>query len=296
MTPSTRELAVATADGVELRAYVTGAGPPLLLCHGGPGLWDNLQELAGLLAPSFTVWRYDQRGCGRSTGTEGPFTVEQSVQDLEAIRQASGQQRVFVGGHSWGATLAQLYASSYPERVLSLLYIAGTGIEWPKWRPMHRAEVERRRALPAYAEIARSAEHPNIVRWAVDFADPEVGRRCAEEMAATKFAVNTSCSAALNAELTALPAEEWLARCGRIQSPVLVIQGSEDPRPVESVDSMVGALMSVSRVVLLGAGHYPWVERPGGFVAEVQRFVSRTQGGSLAEDVLQGDSSSKGPP
>jgi proline iminopeptidase len=172
--------------------------------------------------------------------------------------------------------LAQLYASSYPERVLGLLYVAGTGIEWPKWRPQHRAEVERRRALPAYAEIARSAEHPNILRWAIDFADPDVGRRRAEEMAATGYEVNMTCNSALNAELSAIPSEEWLARCARIQAPVVVIQGSEDPRPVAAVDSMLAALPSAVRAVLPGAGHYPWVERPLEFVSGVQRLVSRT--------------------
>ena len=33
-------------DGCELWTDVSGSGPPLVLCHGGPGLWDMFGELA----------------------------------------------------------------------------------------------------------------------------------------------------------------------------------------------------------------------------------------------------------
>lgn len=54
-----------------------------MLCHGGPGLWDYLAPLAALLDDSVRVVRYDQRGCGRSSGADGPFTVEQFVALLD---------------------------------------------------------------------------------------------------------------------------------------------------------------------------------------------------------------------
>jgi proline iminopeptidase len=59
-------------DGAMLRLTTTGSGDPLVLCHGGPGLWDYLGPLARLLDGGFLVHRYDQRGCGASTG-DGPF-------------------------------------------------------------------------------------------------------------------------------------------------------------------------------------------------------------------------------
>ena len=53
-------------DGCRLWTATTGRGEPLVCCHGGPGLWDMLGDLAGLVGDVATVHRWDQRGCGRS--------------------------------------------------------------------------------------------------------------------------------------------------------------------------------------------------------------------------------------
>jgi pimeloyl-ACP methyl ester carboxylesterase len=68
------DAAVRTDDGCRLWALQTGHGPPLVLCHGGPGLWDMFDDLAPTLADAARVVRWDQRGCGRSE-RRGPFTV-----------------------------------------------------------------------------------------------------------------------------------------------------------------------------------------------------------------------------
>ena len=268
MSGPTTEAVVRADDGVALSVRSRGRGRPLVLCHGGPGLWDNLDDLAALFGELFTVWTYDQRGCGRSTGRGGPYTIARFVADLDAVRQAMGYERILVGGHSWGAVLGFLYAAAHPERVAGLLYIAGVGIEWPKWRPQHRDEARRRLASQPFADLA-SKPDDRVVRWAIDFADPGVGLARAQEMAASGFEVNAECNSALNAELSAMPDEEWLRRCARVTAPVLVIQGERDPRPLQAVDSMLTSLPAARRVVLLGAGHYPWVERP----QEVRREV-----------------------
>ena len=36
-------------DGVELWSLLSGTGPPLILCHGGPGMWDYLGPVAGMV-------------------------------------------------------------------------------------------------------------------------------------------------------------------------------------------------------------------------------------------------------
>jgi proline iminopeptidase len=79
-------------DGVRLWYAITGDGPPVVLCHGGPGLWDNLQPVAALLDDRMTVLRYDQRGGGRSDPT-GPYTIERSVADLDELRAFFGWQK-----------------------------------------------------------------------------------------------------------------------------------------------------------------------------------------------------------
>ncbi|PZR92219.1 MAG: alpha/beta hydrolase, partial [Candidatus Nephthysia bennettiae] len=130
-------------DGVSLWTASSGMGPDLALAHGGPGLWDYLEPLAIELEPCATVHRWDQRGCGRSED-RGPYTVDRFVADMDAVRAASAADRWIVGGHSWGAVLALVYALRHPDRALGVLYIAGTGLAWARWRPLHHVEAKRR--------------------------------------------------------------------------------------------------------------------------------------------------------
>jgi len=144
---------VTADDGTSLWMESTGRRPGVVLCHGGPGLWDYLAPVAPLVGGPARVHRYDQRGCGRSGGAAGPFTIDQFVADLDAVIDAAGDGSIVLGGHSWGATLALLYALRHSERVVGLLYLNGTGLEWPRWKERYRAE-RRRRLAPGSRAIA----------------------------------------------------------------------------------------------------------------------------------------------
>jgi len=76
--------------------FVDGA---LSSCSGGSN-----SELVKLLAPHFTVYRYDRRGRGESGDTQ-PYAVEREVEDIEALIQEAGQP-AYLYDHSSGAALA----------------------------------------------------------------------------------------------------------------------------------------------------------------------------------------------
>ena len=69
------------------------------------------------------VIRFEQRGCGRSDPI-GPYDIETCVADLEAIRNYYNVDRWIIGGHSWGADLALLYALEHPSQVAGLICIS----------------------------------------------------------------------------------------------------------------------------------------------------------------------------
>src|SRR2546430_16716306 len=98
-------------DGVRLWASRSGpGGDPLVVCHGGPGLWDMFADVAELLADVRPVVRWDQRACGRSERCDGPWTSDRFVADLDAVRRQFGPERMALLGHLWGAQLALSYA------------------------------------------------------------------------------------------------------------------------------------------------------------------------------------------
>ena len=106
------------SDGVRLRTWTTGtasAAPPVVLVHGGPGLWDYLEPIARMIEDLTVVHRFDQRGCGGSDPSDEQ-TMRRLQDDLDELRQHWGSEQVVVIGHSFGATLALTYAAAYPER------------------------------------------------------------------------------------------------------------------------------------------------------------------------------------
>ena len=125
-----------SANGVSLWTATQGRGRPVVLCHGGPGIYDYLGPVAAVIDDIATVHRYDQRGCGRSQDL-GPYDVTTFVDDLDALRAHWGYEAWTVIGHSWGASLALMYAIQYPKRTARLVYSSGTGID-PAWHQEYR--------------------------------------------------------------------------------------------------------------------------------------------------------------
>jgi proline iminopeptidase len=94
-------------SGATLWTVRQGRGPALALCHGGPGLWDHLAPVAAMVDDLATVYHYDQRACGRSTGAP-PHDVAAAITDLDALRAHWGIAEWIVAGHSWDASLMLL--------------------------------------------------------------------------------------------------------------------------------------------------------------------------------------------
>jgi len=106
-------------DGHQIYYEQSGVedGIPVVFLHGGPGagcspahrrLFDPLKYRAIL---------FDQRGCGRSKpyASIEKNTTAHLVEDIEALRQHLGLEKVILFGGSWGSTLALCYGLSYPQ-------------------------------------------------------------------------------------------------------------------------------------------------------------------------------------
>jgi len=266
-------------DGAELWTAVSGTGLPVACLHGGPGLWDYLAPLAALLDDTFTVVRFDQRGCGRSTGQGGPFTIEQAVDDLDQVRAALGFERWALAGHSWGAELATRYAARHTGRTSAVAYIAGVGAG-NGFKDAHVAELDRRlgpdrerwaalSAIPAGDRTPAEERELCLLQWRTDFAPAPDAARLALALWETRppgAAVNHTANRELWHDRET---EDPLQAAGRITCPVTMIFGADDPRPWTASDSLLAALPNASRTVLGNAGHAPWAERP----ADTRRLI-----------------------
>ncbi|MCZ8151568.1 MAG: prolyl aminopeptidase [Rhodobacteraceae bacterium] len=98
-------------------------GIPVVVLHGGPGGGCSPAMRRYFDPSAFRVILFDQRGCGRSRPHASVLqnTTWHLVNDIEVIRKELGISRWICFGGSWGATLALVYAISYPDRVAHMV-------------------------------------------------------------------------------------------------------------------------------------------------------------------------------
>src|SRR5512145_889760 len=120
---------ISAYDGTRLAYRVRGDGSPVVCLAGGP-MRDSiyLGDLGGL-ADHVQLIILDCRGTGDSHPPADPATYrcDYLVDDVEALREHLGFDKVNLLAHSAAANLALLYAVRYPERLDRLLLITPSG-------------------------------------------------------------------------------------------------------------------------------------------------------------------------
>src|SRR5437588_7847323 len=98
------------ANGVMIYYTTLGHGAPLLVVHGGPGAsHDYFLPYLLPLARHYRLVFIDERGSGQSEKLEevSAYTVDNMVEDVEAVRRALTLGQISLLGHSYGRVLAQ---------------------------------------------------------------------------------------------------------------------------------------------------------------------------------------------
>lgn len=101
-----------------------GQGDPLLLIT---GLGADLQGWAlnaPALAKHFRVITFDNRGAGRTSAPDRPYSIEQMADDAAGLLEALGIERAHVLGLSMGGYIAQELALRHPKKVNKLILVA----------------------------------------------------------------------------------------------------------------------------------------------------------------------------
>ncbi|MER6914350.1 alpha/beta fold hydrolase [Streptomyces sp. NPDC000594] len=113
-------------DGTELAYHLKGAGEPLICLSGGPVRAAAYYGTLGGLDAHHRLVLLDLRGTGGSAEPADPRTCrwDRQTDDIEALREHLGLDRVHLLAHSVSGNLATLYAARHPLRVRSLTLIA----------------------------------------------------------------------------------------------------------------------------------------------------------------------------
>lgn len=279
-----REFQVLATD-VSLHVRVAGnpdSGCVLIAINGGPGLTSNyMWDLERLAGPDCAVVTYDQRGLGKSTqpadaDSTTSYTLQKYAEDVEAIRQAVGAERLHVMGHSWGGIVAMEYAILYPEHVASLIFFGGGP---PTWKDI---EIAKLSFYQRVERLIQSGVIPPQSEWADDGSDPMLPANFSDP--AFTFPEDSLGGppefSQVVSDLTYpnLVGMDLRAGLAAVQVPVLLLYGRDDPLGLPMAEATRDALVNaqVDFVVIDGCGHF-WHECPDDFYPRVKEFLGQTR-------------------
>jgi proline iminopeptidase len=162
--------------GTEIYFDIDGAGlvpdgnrmrerPVAFLIHGGPG-GDHAgfkPAMSGLTERMQVVY-FDHRGQGRSAkGDPAGYTLDENVEDMEALRLHLGLGPIVSIGTSYGGMVAMAHAARYPAAVSHLILIVTAA---------HSGFIARADAI--VAERGTPAQQAMLARlWAGELTTPE---------------------------------------------------------------------------------------------------------------------------
>ncbi len=110
-----------TVNGVELWVEQEGDGDDVLFISGLADEGACWVDQAAGLKDGYRITTFDNRGVGRSSTPDGPFTIADFAADTAGLIDALGLKRPHVVGSSMGGAIAQELALAHPDRVRSLV-------------------------------------------------------------------------------------------------------------------------------------------------------------------------------
>ena len=114
---------------------------------------------------------FDKRDTGLSDRASSDASLEQRMDDVQAVMRACGSEKAVLFGYSEGGPMSILFAATYPERVTSLILV-GSAARW-SFAPDFACGWQSNDMLSALDELAASrwGQGESIEWYAPSLAD-----------------------------------------------------------------------------------------------------------------------------
>jgi pimeloyl-ACP methyl ester carboxylesterase len=245
--------------GVRVHYETAGTGRPVLLLHGWGANADAMRSISDALSPDHRVVALDFPGFGESALPPKPWSVGDYAELVLALLDAVATPRTDVVGHSFGGRVGIKLAAEWPERVERLVLVDSAGIP-----PAGNAA---RRLLRAGLKVGRAL-----------LSAPGLGglRERAESLAHERLGSEDYRSAGpLRETFVKVVSEDLRPDLPKVKAPTLLVWGEDDEAtPLSDARTMEQAIPDAGLVVLPGAGHFSYAERPAQFNRIVRHFLA----------------------
>jgi len=253
--------------------------PVMFVIHGGPGA-DHSSYKPGFspLSQKVQLVYFDHRGQGRSSrGAKETYTLENNVEDMEALRQHLGLDKIVVLGSSYGGMVALSYAVRYPQNVSHLIVVATV----PDFRFLQRAkEILAQRGTDEQNAIAQRLwdgtfeseeqlrEYFQVMAPMYSIThDPEARQKGWDRAILSADAINVAFSSFLRSY-------NVLDQLHKITSPTLVIGGRHDwICPPEFSEEIAQAIPNADLRIFENSGHSVRADEPEALLDAIAGFL-----------------------
>jgi pimeloyl-ACP methyl ester carboxylesterase len=257
---------IVSADGTPIAIECAGAGPSLVIVHGGTGDRTRWTPLFPLLAPKFRVCAMDRRAHGAS-GDSLPYSLQKEIDDVVAV-VAAQPGPVFVLGHSFGAVCAF-------EAAFRTAKIARLALYEPPVRVAdHSATLARMEAMIRTGD--REGALMTFMREIVLISAAEVDAMKARPSWATLLA---TVETAVRQDRALSQYQFDAARARTMAIPTLLMAGSKTASPElkRSIDSLRETLPHSTLRIFEGQEHNAMDTIPQEFASTLSSFLLQPQ-------------------
>lgn len=287
------------ARGVLIYYKAFGQGDPLLIVHGGPGASHDyfLPYLLPLARTNRLIF-IDERGSGQSQKMEdtSAYTVENMVEDVEAVRKTLDLGKISLLGHSYGGVLAQAYALKYQQNLTHLILCSTFhstskmnevfNTIKAKMAPELLAHIEKMEKAGLYGhgkeyEKGRYTSEYMIAAWGDGYFpylyqnhpdanyDPVANGNMAWDLYRAMWGSNGEFVIDGN-----LKSVEYTDRLSTITVPTLITVGDHDECAPSLSEEMHQKITGSKLVIFPKSGHMTFVDQPNLFISTVNGFLN----------------------
>jgi proline iminopeptidase len=261
-------------DGARMRER-----PAAFVIHGGPGGdHSSFKPVLSPLAERLQLVYFDHRGQGRSgRGDPARYTLDENVEDMEALRRHLGLGPIVSIGTSYGGMVAQAHASRYPDAVSHLVLVVTAS---------HGGFIERAKAIVAARGTPEQRQVCEAL-WAGRFADEAELRRFYAVMGPLYSRKHDPAAGTLSTQRTIYNVEalnrafggflrsfDLRAELPRITAPTLVLAGRHDwICPPEFSEEIAGLISRAELRIFEESSHSIRADEPQAFIDAIKGFV-----------------------
>ncbi len=270
-----------SVNGIDLFVRTIGAGPNVVVLHGGPSATHHsLLPALDRLATGRRLCYYDQRGCGESrVRANVPLDWQCHVDDLRELLDYWQIEEATIVGHSWGALLALLFAIQNPARANRMVLVAPASIT-AGGRDRFLEGLARR-----MVDLGIVGQQRELLGSDLRRRDPAAFRQRAFELTLAPHLKNPEQLIDIEhfqikhrvreAVWRSLGDYDFTGEISSLSMPTLVVHGRCDPIPLSSSEQ-IAFLLGARLEIFEDSGHMPFFEECDRFAAIVDEFLPRS--------------------